>query len=255
MVVLASIGVCILLFVFLPFLLRIRARKDETGVTLHASLAVCAGAIGVAVSYGSLPQGAHLGEVPGKVPRTSPPRKAVRFALTAFGRGLFSFSPPQEETRAKGEKKEKRRQGAEAKKKEKRHLRDVWASVCRGRDLFGRFRKPGFSFLRSLFRAFRIRSIRGDLTFGTGDPALTGMIFGGMMALTDILGARFRLDAHPDFAQERIEGTLAIKALIKPHRLLWALLGLGARLLWGEVSGWMARRWADRKPAGRTVPV
>ena len=91
-----------------------------------------------------------------------------------------------------------------------------------------------------------MRSVYGNVTFGTGDPAETGMVFGWLMALRKVLGPRFRLDAHPDFVRKRMEGRLALKVLIKPYRVLGALLVLGGRLLWDElrrrIASWRAKR-------------
>ncbi|MCK5733862.1 MAG: DUF2953 domain-containing protein [Candidatus Latescibacteria bacterium] len=239
----------ILLFILLPFFFSIDGKKDETGMTLHASFSVVAGAIGAAVYYRNLPRVDNLREVQG----TSPQKRNVRLAVALFGINLFTFSPPQKKKKTKRKKPGKMKKKAESEQKQKRNLRELWSSVRRGKDLFQRFREPAFCFLRSLLRAFRVRSICGDLTFGTGDPAETGMIFGWVMALREALGPRFRLHARPDFVQERIEGTLALKALIKPYRVLWALLALGGRLLWDELRRRIALWRAKRREAWRTV--
>ena len=239
----------ILLFILLPFFFSIDGKKDETGMTLHASFSVVAGAIGAAVYYRNLPRVDNLREVQG----TSPQKRNVRLAVALFGINLFTFSPPQKKKKTKRKKPGKMKKKAESEQKQKRNLRELWSSVRRGKDLFQRFREPAFCFLSSLLRASRVRSICGDLTFGTGDPAETGMIFGWVMALREVLGPRFRLDARPDFVQERIEGTLALKALIKPYRVLWALLALGGRLLWDELRRRIALWRAKRRDAWRTV--
>ena len=239
----------ILLFILLPFFFSIDGKKDEAGMTLHASLSVVAGAIGAAVYYKSLPRVDNLREVQS----TSSRNRNVRLAVALFGINLFTFSPPQRTSKTKRKKPGKKKEKAEAEQKEKRNLRGLRSSVRRGRDLFQRFRGPAFCFLRSFFRAFRVRSIRGDLTFGTGDPAETGMIFGWVMALREALGPRFRLDARPDFVRERIGGTLVLKVLIKPYRVLWALLVLGGRLLRDELRRRVALRSAKRRDAWKAA--
>ena len=238
-----------LLFILLPFFFSIDGKKDETGITLYASLSVYAGAIGAAVYYKNLPQVDNLREVQG----TSPQKRNVRLAVALFGINLFTFSPPQKKKKTKPKKPDKMKKKAESDRKQRRNLRELWSSVRRGKAMFQRFREPAFCFLRSLLRAFRVRSICGDLTFGTGNPAETGMIFGWVMALREVLGPRFRLDARPDFVQGRIEGTLALKALIKPHRVLWALLGLGGKLLRDELRRRIANWRAKRREAWRTA--
>ena len=236
MIFLILIGVLVLLFALLPFFLSVNGTKDEAGMTIYASLAVYAGTIGVAVYYNNLPQVGNLREV----------QSTVRLAVTLLGRKLFAFSPPRRRAKAKKEKPVKTEKEAEAEEKGKRELRELWSKLVRGKELFQRFREPGFRFLRSLLRAFRVRSVYGDLIFGTGDPAETGMIFGGLMALREVLGPRFRLDAHPDFVRKRMEGRLALKVLIKPYRVLGALLVLGGTLLWDElrrrIASWRAKR-------------
>ena len=231
MILLVLIGVLILLFVLLPFFLSISGTKDERGMTLYASLSVYAGAIGAAV---------YVRE------------KNVRLAVTLFGRKLFAFSPPRRRAkriktvRAKKRKPAKMQKEAEAEQKGKRELRELWSKFIRGKERFQRFREPAFRFLRSLLRAFRVRSVYGDLTFGTGDPAETGMVFGGLMALREVLGPRFRLDARPDFVRKRMEGRVALKVLIKPYWVLGALLVLGGMLSWDElrrrIASWRAKR-------------
>ncbi len=249
MLFLVSIGLFMLLFVLFPFFFSIDGKKDETGMTLHASLSVVAGAIGAVVYYKNLPQVDNLREVQG----TSPQKRNMRLAVALFGINLFTFSPPERTSKTKRKKPGKKKEKTEAEQKEKRNLRELWSSVRRGKDLFQRFREPAFCFLSSLLRASRVRSVCGDLTFGAGDPAETGMIFGWVMALREALGPRFRLNARPDFVQERIEGTLALKALIKPYRVLWALLGLGGRLLRDELRRRVALWRAKRRDAWRSA--
>jgi hypothetical protein len=229
----------------LPFLFSIHGKKDETGITLYASLSVVAGAIGAAVYYKNSPQVDN----PRKVQTISSQKKNVRLVVTLFGIDLFTFSPRRRKAKAKREKPEKMKKKVEADRKERRNLRELRSSVRRGKALFQRFREPAFCFLRSLLPAFRVRSICGDLTFGAGDPAETGMIFGWMMALGEVFGPRFRLNARPDFVQERIEGTVALKVLIKPYRVLWALLGLGGRLLPDELRRRVAL-WREKRRDG-----
>ena len=244
MILLVLIGVLMLLFVLLPFFLSVNGTKDEGGMTLYASLAVYAGAIGIAV---------HVRE------KADKNRPSVRLALTLLGRKLFTFSPPRRRAkrtktvRAKREKSVELEKEAKAEEQGNRELRELWSPVRRGKELFQRFREPAFCFLKSFLRAFRVRSICGDLTFGTGDPAETGMVFGGLMALREILGPRFRLDARPDFVRERIEGRLVLKVLIRPYRVLGALLVLGGTLLWDELRRRIASWRAKRKGAWRAV--
>ena len=249
MTFLVLISSLVLLFMLLPFLFSIHGKKDETGMTLHASLGVVAGAIGAAVYYKNSPQVDN----PRKVQTISSQKKNVRLAVTLFGINLFTFSPPQRTSKTKRKKPGKMKKKAETEQKERGNLRELRSSVRRGKALFQRFREPAFCFLRSLLRAFRVRSISGDLTFGAGDPAETGMIFGWMMALGEVFGPRFRLNARPDFVQERIEGTLALKALIKPYRVLWALLVLGGRLLPDELRRRVALWRAKRRDGWRTA--
>ncbi len=70
-----------------------------------------------------------------------------------------------------------------------------------------------------LLKHFKPRKIEGKLLFGTGDPATTGWVLGGIYALYQ--GFPGRIDITPDFDEKVIDGEVMIKGRIRSvHAIL-----------------------------------
>lgn len=79
-----------------------------------------------------------------------------------------------------------------------------------------------------LWRKLRPRVIRGEVLFGTGDPCLTGQIFGAAAMLYAAYGKDVRVT--PDFEEEILEGNL----LIKGHISVMTLLVIAMRIFFSS---------------------
>lgn len=77
-------------------------------------------------------------------------------------------------------------------------------------------------------KALLPQKIKGDLTFGFDDPALTGKILGHAAVLYGFYGENFNL--YPDFTKQTIQGNLLVKGRLRRYRLI--------RLMW--------RIWRDK---------
>lgn len=83
-------------------------------------------------------------------------------------------------------------------------------------------------FLASLAERVRVEHLGLDLRFGTGDPALTGQLYGWLMALAQGMGgvtpARLRL--LPDFDRACLAGHAEVALRLTPLRLAGPLFRL-----------------------------
>ena len=70
-----------------------------------------------------------------------------------------------------------------------------------------------------LWRKLKPKVLRGQLLFGTGDPASTGEILGVFAILYSWYGERIQIT--PDFQQKILEGEIFIKGSISLFTLLW----------------------------------
>ncbi len=77
---------------------------------------------------------------------------------------------------------------------------------------------------KKVLRHVRPRTARGELCFGTGDPASTGQILGVLGVAYPLYGNT--LAVTPDFEKRRLEGQLFIKGRIFGYFLLWMGLEL-----------------------------
>ncbi len=103
-------------------------------------------------------------------------------------------------------------------------------------------------FVKRLFHIIRFRRLEMDVTIGTGDPALTGKLFGYVQAVRPLLGKHFRFDMRPDFTRERAEVTGALELSVYVYRILWAVSCL---LIRGGWAGW--RIWRIEKKAQQVM--
>ena len=96
-------------------------------------------------------------------------------------------------------------------------------------------------FLKRLGRVLGLHQVMCDVILGTGNPALTGRLFGYVQALTAFMGPRARICMQPDFVQTKVVGDVKLELSFYLYRLIWAvvcLLGSGLKAFgkdwWGE---------------------
>jgi hypothetical protein len=84
------------------------------------------------------------------------------------------------------------------------------------------------AFLSALAGRIRIDRLRLDLRFGTGDPALTGQVYGWLMALAQGVGgaASVPLRVLPEFERACLAGTAEVVLRLTPLRLAGPLFRL-----------------------------
>jgi len=121
--------------------------------------------------------------------------------------------------------------------------RSYWTEV---QPVLGRF------FWR-LLRSAKFQNLEVEVAFGTGDPALTGQIFGYVQAIRPLLGRHLHLWVTPDFMEMRLEGAGRLTGSIYLHRTLWSMACLAVRGGWIGFWIWRAERRAQRASALREV--
>ena len=84
------------------------------------------------------------------------------------------------------------------------------------------------TFLGALVERTRIDRMRVDLRFGTGDPALTGQIYGRLMPLTYGVGGGQTADLRimPEFDRACLAGRAEVVMRVTPVRLVRPVLWL-----------------------------
>lgn len=83
-----------------------------------------------------------------------------------------------------------------------------------------------------LWRKLKPKVFRGQLLFGTGDPASTGQILGIFAILYAWYGERIQIT--PDFQQKILEGELFIKGRISLFTFLWVSAHIFLSREWGQ---------------------
>lgn len=81
-------------------------------------------------------------------------------------------------------------------------------------------------FLVAVLDRIRIDRLHLDLRFGTGDPALTGQIYGWLMPLAYGVGATADLRIMPDFDRACLAGGAEVALRVTPLRLAGPLFRL-----------------------------
>lgn len=97
---------------------------------------------------------------------------------------------------------------------------------------------------RSLWRALKLRKLKGELTFGTGDPADTAMLAGYLWSVSSILGGLFRpfdFSVNPDLNNASLQGSLRAEVRVR--------LGSVFAILLRTYVG-MTFKWALNKVSG-----
>lgn len=121
-------------------------------------------------------------------------------------------------------------------KRKLRQLKHKWGRLKQkaGRGLAELKREENRNAAAAVFRELKYllshvspRKIKGDVAFGTDDPALTGQILGGISILPFFY--RYQVSVRPDFASERyyLKGELSFKG----HARMVHVLVSGFRLL------------------------
>lgn len=84
-------------------------------------------------------------------------------------------------------------------------------------------RLPGLAL--KMLRQIRIDRVALDLTFGTGDPADTGILFGQLAPLVHAVpGARGVVALRPDFDHEKFHLRADVALHVTPLTLIWPVL-------------------------------
>ena len=233
MIVLALLTVPVALFFLLPIRVGVWGRYDggEDG-RFRGWVRPWWGALGVGVTYreGKARVGLMVG-----------PWEAFSFRLRKKERPA---AEPEEEEEAAEEGEPEvsvplRQRLEEAVSKAER----IW--------FYARRAKPSvLVFLRRVLRSFRFRRFTADVVFGASDQALTGQMYGYVLAAGHVLGPGLRIHAIPDFGGERLEGEAALHITFHLYLLVWAALCLGFRLGWIWVLDRRRRRQEGRAVAG-----
>jgi hypothetical protein len=120
-----------------------------------------------------------------------------------------------------------------------------------GRGLGGLARglvRPALRLLGRLAGTLRLRRLRLQGSFGLGDPAATGQVFGYLQGAQGLLPRGLRLELSPDFVRQGVRGTAHLAIHFHLGKALYLLAGFAARLAW---RWWGLRRAARRAPSTR----
>ena len=99
---------------------------------------------------------------------------------------------------------------------------------CMERHIFRRLLR----WIRRFFCSIRLDCIDIEGDFGTGDPALTGEVFGFLQMLQSMGGKGFRVALIPHFYEIRYDGKIALTARFILLRLLWVVVITGVEFGW-----------------------
>jgi len=115
--------------------------------------------------------------------------------------------------------------------------------------------KPAlWAFLGRLRRSLTLHRLCCRGVFGTGNPALTGRLFGYILAATSAAGVRPQVDLEADFVRPRLTGEGALELSLYLRRVIWAVLCLGVRAGWVWCV-WTCVKWRRRRSEGRAEAV
>ena len=81
-----------------------------------------------------------------------------------------------------------------------------------------------FQEVKYLLKKIKPTTIEGDIVFGTGDPASTGQIIGGIAALYGAIPGTVKIT--PDFEEKIYEGNLRLKGKIRLIHVLVIVIRL-----------------------------
>jgi len=96
-------------------------------------------------------------------------------------------------------------------------------------DLVVEIVKLSFRLLKGILQAPSYR-LNISLTGGLSEPDITGSLYGGVCAVSPLLGRFIRLNYLPDFAAQSLGGDITGQAIVRPYKLIKELLLFGWRL-------------------------
>ncbi len=130
--------------------------------------------------------------------------------------------------------------------------RALWHEM-RGRGLIQQWISPVAHALRELLRAPRCELLRANVRFGTGDPAVTGMLCGTLSALTGPLWGlpALSIRLEPDFLDSGVEGEGEFAVSVRPG----AVVSAAARLLWRGPTWRTVKAYRAVKRRRRVAPT
>ena len=88
---------------------------------------------------------------------------------------------------------------------EKHDTDDTGSDESHNRDLI-RFIPVGISFLSDCISHKRVDTVRGEIRYGTGDPVITGWMYGYYHAIRPMISGWCQVTFIPDFTTIRLEG-------------------------------------------------
>lgn len=118
------------------------------------------------------------------------------------------------------EKKEKPKNKKEEKKKEKPNYIAIW----REKDTIAKTTKVAFSAMGDVFKKSKLDRLYLDARIGTPDPALTGMLYGGISSISYPLQSflpNTSINVYPDFEKQSFNGNTEISLKTKVRDLFW----------------------------------
>ncbi len=134
-------------------------------------------------------------------------------------RKTFKKAPSKE---MKKKRRKPRKEIKEGKKKSRFNLRFLWEE----RDLLQRVAKIALRFLRDILRAIRWDRFFLELQVSTPDPALTGVLYGELLAVkysTEYSLPNARIKVEPDFVNQSPSGSAESVFSIRPVTLIAAV--------------------------------
>lgn len=118
------------------------------------------------------------------------------------------------------EKKEKPKKKKEEKKKEKPNYMVIW----REKDTVAKTAKVAFSAVGDVFKKSNLERLSLDARIGTFDPALTGMLYGGISSISYPLQSflpNTSINVYPDFEMDSFRAKTEISIKTKVRDLFW----------------------------------
>ena len=101
------------------------------------------------------------------------------------------------------------------------------------------FSQPFIKTVKKVLKSVNFRESVIDFTFGTGNPALTGKLYGTLVVLQKIFSKKLKIQVKPDFLNTGING----KFQMKVDFYLWRFI----RCVWPLGKAILIKYWKDRK--------
>ena len=101
------------------------------------------------------------------------------------------------------------------------------------------FSQPFIETVKKVLKSVNFRESVIDFTFGTGNPALTGKLYGTLVVLQKIFSKKLKIQVKPDFLNTGINGKFQMKVDFYLWRFIMCVWPLGKAIL--------IKYWKDRK--------